>query len=65
MSLFGEDFNLFRIFISHCINLLEESTRLIFFVDLLITRPLKVALILSSSHYLIYFETMLSGLSII
>ena len=59
MSLLGEDFSLFRMFVWHCINFIEGSTKLIPYLDLLIIKLLKVALE-SSRHCLIYFETMLS-----
>ena len=65
MSLLGEDFNLFRMFVWHCINLIEGSIQLIPYLDLLIIRLLKVALMRSSSRCLIYFETMLSMFSMI
>ena len=65
MSLLGEDFNLFRMFVWHCINLIEGSTRLIPYLDLLIIKLLKVALMGSSSHCLIYLETILSRFSMI
>ena len=65
MSLLGEDFSLFQMFVWHCINLIEGSTRLIPYMDLLIIKLLKVALMGSSSHCLIYFETMLSRFSMI
>ena len=65
MSLLGEDFNVFRIVVWHCMNLIDGRIRLIPYFDLLIIRLLKVALMGSSSHCLIYFETMLSRLSII
>ena len=65
ISLFGEDFNVSRIVVWHCMNLIDRRTRLIPYFDLLIIRLPKVALMGSSSHCPIYSETMLSRLSII
>ena len=44
MSLLGEDFSLFRMFVWHCMNLIKGSTRLIPYFNLLVIRLLKVAL---------------------
>ena len=65
MSLLGEDFILFRMLVWHCINLIEGSTRLIPYLNLLIIKLLKVVLMGSSSHCLVFFETMLSRFSMI
>ena len=57
MLLLGIDVSLFKIFAWHCINLIEVSTGLILYLDLLIIELPKVALLGSSRHCLIYFET--------
>ena len=61
----GEDFNLFRVFVWHCMNFIEGSAMLLPCFDLLIIRLLKVALMGSSSHCLIHFKAMLSRFSMI
>ena len=44
MSLLGEDFNVFRIVVWHCMNLIDGRIRLIPYFDLLIIRLLKLLL---------------------
>jgi len=65
ISLLGEYFKLFQMLFWHCMNLIEGSTRLMPYFDLLIICLLNNALMENSNHCLIYFETMLSRFSMI
>ena len=60
-----DDFKAFLIVAWHCTNFVEGRTRLIPYLDLFIIKLLRVALMGSSSHRLMYLETMPSRFSTI